>query len=271
MLIQKIKFFIMTFVFILKAKNYKIVGVTRKGWLIRVALDDVNSFWTLNLPLDNRNPYVCFIKNNFNLQVLKQYYRSVQPNSAVDFLGLDIPTVNKMHTFPPLAASVPWREPTSRGLLERRKKTILAENLLISNKVDLKDFSWQIVGPCSQRKIQIEASRIQELYESIKTKGYRSSLSTLNCDFLVSGSKSRVYFTNGQHRAAILAALGYTHITFCVRSIVLAKHSKHWPSVLSGCLEEKYAIAVFDNIIKGVNPDYLSVWFSARAGDYINE
>jgi hypothetical protein len=271
MLIQKLKFFVMTFIFIVKAKKCKIVGVTRKGWLIRVALDDVNSFWTLNLPLDNRNPYVCFIKNNFNLQVLKQYYHSVQPNSVVDFLGLDMPTVNNMHTLPPLAASVPWREPMSCNLLERRKKTILAENLLVSNKVDPKDFSWQIVGPCSQRKIQIEARRIQALYESIKSHGYRSSLSILNCDFLVSGSKSRIYFTNGQHRVAILAALGYTEITFCVRSIVLAKHAKHWPSVLSGCLEEKYAIAVFDNIIKGVIPDYLTVWFGARVGDYINE
>src|SRR5690606_27390083 len=107
----------------------------------------------------------------------------------------------------------------------------------------------------SDEKIRIEVNRLITLLASIKEHGFKQEYSdSLGCFVLVNGEKWRWYVNGGQHRASVLAALGYDEMPVCIRQLVRRDDVGYWPNVQSGIFTENQALAVFDRLFSGEPP-----------------
>src|SRR5690606_16637583 len=118
----------------------------------------------------------------------------------------------------------------------------------------------------SDKKIKIEAIRLLELLESIKKQGFnQQNEDALGCFVLADGATWRWYVQGGQHRAAVMAALGYNSIPVYVRQIIRREEVSFWPNVQSGIFSKEKALIVFDKLFAAKPPTVAKDWV-----DYVN-
>src|SRR5690606_4329352 len=118
----------------------------------------------------------------------------------------------------------------------------------------------------SDEKVRIESQRLLNLLTSIRKKGYEQQYpDTLGCFILVSGKNYKWYVQGGQHRAAVLAALGRETIPVYVRQIVRREDVSFWPNVQSGIFSEEQALIIFDRLFVGNPPILAQNWI-----DFVN-
>jgi hypothetical protein len=80
-------------------------------------------------------------------------------------------------------------------------------------------------GPCTAEKVALEVSRLAGLRKVIANRGYNPDRhGDIQGVFLRSGSDYRFFVRGGKHRAAVLAALGYSHIPVAF--------TRDWPRVI---------------------------------------
>jgi hypothetical protein len=234
---------------------------------LNIPLDAVRSFWSLQLSLGlSENPFCQYLHWRIEKQEtpnpLAKFYELCRPETAADFLGLNTLHPPQIARLPPLAVNVPWRGDISAKVAEDRLEVIAREN----EKVDAKRqdaWGWQICGPVSASKLQLEQQRLDRIHESFSLKGYRDELSTsapLAVDVLVSHSGVSYFISDGQHRLAVMAVLGYKSAKFQVRAVISPKRVHRWPAVESGALTESEAIDIFRAIASGAQPKCCEKW-----------
>jgi hypothetical protein len=123
---------------------------------------------------------------------------------------------------------------------------------------------WNITGPVSEKKLYVETSRLIDLYESISKNGFEINSSPdgdINVVALILESNEwKLIVQSGQHRFAVLIALGYVKIPVRVISVVHRKDSSIFPNVLSGLYTENEALRIFDRFYCGQSPDIFKKW-----------
>jgi len=118
----------------------------------------------------------------------------------------------------------------------------------------------------SDKKIEIEALRLVELLESIIKQGFKQqNEDALGCFVLADGATWRWYVQGGQHRAAVMAALGYNIVPVYVRQIIRREEVNFWPNVQSGIFSKENALIVFDKLFAAEPPTVAGDWV-----DYVN-
>jgi len=112
-------------------------------------------------------------------------------------------------------------------------------------------------GPATPEKVALEIERLEAVRRSIERVGYQPTRQTgsINGHLLVSGGQYRFFVRGGKHRAAVLAALGWTHIPVRFRPtwprLVDRRDASSWSLVLSGDIDEDTAVAAFDTYFVG--------------------
>jgi len=110
-------------------------------------------------------------------------------------------------------------------------------------------------GPVSDVKIEIESKRYAKLLESIEKKGYNRSNESdgdIEGGILINSNNDwRIIVNGGQHRAIVLAALGYETIPVRVSRNVYEAEVNYWPNVISGLYTKKGALKLFRTIFDG--------------------
>src|SRR5690554_4850764 len=191
------------------------------------------------------------------IEVLKKYTQLFTLKTANDFLGLSDNEACFPNDSHPYEYTYPW----STLLPSQLKKITLDGLTVVNRRYGLSsDESLELAG-ASDEKVKIEASRLIRLVKSIKEKGFNPQHpDSLGGFVLVSGDQWRWYVHGGQHRASVLAALGYDTIPVCVRRIVRREDVRFWPNVQAGIFSTQMALTVFDKFFAAEPPPVAQDW-----------
>lgn len=191
-------------------------------------------------------------------RILKKYSELVTFQSPNEYLGF----VNE-EVFPegnhPYEFTYPW----SVVLPAERKVLYLSINRQENLRCGFNSREYLEGSPVSDEKITVETKRLITLLRSIEKNGYRPQYrDALNCFILMKDGEWKWFVESGQHRAAVLSALGHETISAHVRQIVRREEVALWPAVQSGIYTESSALDLFDRMFHLEHPPI--------AGDWVN-
>jgi len=233
--------------------------------LITVRLDQCRWTGATGFPYgpDAAHPYVRTLVQYHNggkpaagESYLSRYYASFQPRSLAEFQGLGTDGHPLLSSLPPLNI-YPWSSVSLAQL-----HAFLAG---VGNDYALPP-SFRVVRSCGPKPADFTQARLDRLiglYNTIKAQGFRTKLNPKLSyfdqfpvgDVMVRGTETRIILANGQHRAAVLSALGRESAPLLLgvvhprgpyridRSAVDA-----WPLVRDGLYHKDQALRIFDGI-----------------------
>jgi hypothetical protein len=193
-------------------------------------------------------------------QELTCYYESVQPKNAFEWLDLeDDETSDVFKKNEPWTIPLPWSPIKLEDNIKNINRWVRKDNNIGGFDLTI-SHGFTYFGPVSPKKISIEVTRLLDLLISIQKNGYvrnDTREGDIGATILINESGDWRWLAGpGQHRAAVLAALGYKHIPVRVRYLIYRNESKLWPNVLSGLYTEKQALRVFDKVFLGQHPTW---------------
>jgi hypothetical protein len=166
---------------------------------------------------------------------LEAFYQKWQPNDALNALiGATGPEI--LCEFPSYTLHLPWLD-----VLPAERASAMAKNIRNENrwcgKIDLSaSAGYGLHGPVSPKKGQIEYTRIVRTTKSIRRYGFDRARAEedITVTAIERGDDYRFCIIHGQHRAAVLAALGYQHVPVSLMRTVFISEVEHWPQVYRG-------------------------------------
>lgn len=199
---------------------------------------------------------------------LTDYYASVRPANAADWLGLGVDAHASLLASPPWAGVFPWRARTLASYRQAYEDAAWAENRAVGRDLGISD-GWLFCGPVSQAKIRIEAERILHVLRRVASQGYLRSDDAdgdVRATALVDDDHQwRWLITAGNHRASAAAALGFEQIPIRVNLVISRCDVAYWKHVVEGLFTQEQALTVFDNIFHARSTQVVRTW-QARCG-----
>jgi len=240
--------------------------------LINVSLCDCRGLPPVAYPCtkDSAHPFIETALGILNGSVTKYhgsslqiYYDRFQPKNLAQLLGFDTDHSSPLFRMPPYTYTFfPWDGIPGTNKSRDTLKSLSKENKSHGVKLSSKS-GWQLCGPVSGEKGELEFMRLLKIIESIQRNGYNRHNDhdgDISGQVLVRDKKCIIIITPGHHRIAALAALGFE--TAPVRigskpvSIVYRTDVKLWPAVRSGVISEKQALCLFDRVFEGRQPKF---------------
>jgi hypothetical protein len=163
--------------------------------------------------------------------VLARFYERLQPTSLGAFYALDSEGLGQLGP-----RHLPWLPPPRDY---RGEKGLGPEH------------GVSLFGPCSRAKIELEHARLTQTVASIAARGYLpDQFGDITGYFLLADGEFRFLVRGGKHRAAALAAMGWTHLPVrfkpgWVRAVGLDSLAE-WPMVRAGHIVPSPARQVFE-------------------------
>lgn len=194
---------------------------------------------------------------------LETYYRLVQPANAAQLLGVSHADAPRFADQPSWAALMPWDSVSLDEWCIDHQLSVARENLDHGQSLTVAD-GWSWVGPVSRRKLEVEVFRLKKVLDSILASGYKRN-DGQDGDILAAAlvneqQQWRWQALTGQHRAVVLAGLGYETIPIRIVRIVFRAQSRSWPNVANSLFSEASALALFDRCFSGEEPPITGEW-----------
>lgn len=238
----------------------------RKSFLLDADPALCRNLWWFPCQKGGNNPFIRTVEEYlegthkvYEGSSLHRFYESFQPGSVAEIFGFGERVQRDLERMPAHALVFPW----DRGSMERRLifrirfaqqenssrgRTLGGEHGLI----------W--LGPVSREKGELEFNNLIALTGSIKGRGYKRSGDAdgdITAFVLVRDADFRYQIAIGNHRAAVLSALGFNALTLRIenRSItrfIYRQEAAYWPNVKSGLFTEQQALTVFDTVFDGL-------------------
>ncbi|MEY8714822.1 hypothetical protein AB9G26_05995 [Francisella philomiragia] len=183
---------------------------------------------------------------------LKKYYLSVVPYNASEWLGLKKNEVPLLDKEPPWVSLLPWENTSIFDKKLGRQKCAIYDNKEHGGAYSIKK-GWRNFGPVSEEVLEVETNRLFKLMQSVEKYGFirdYSNKGDIGGIVLINESNEWKWLVEwgGQHRVAVLSAMGYEKISIRVWQVVERKDVEIWPCVQSGIYSKDSALRVFDNI-----------------------
>lgn len=202
-------------------------------------LDDAHHFTEVLKQYEENNEL------EYNDSVLKAYYEQFQPKNLEEALFIEkgrAPLLNKGWI------GYPW-------FWNKQMKVIFNKEHNETRPGGIHHF-----GPNTEEFGAGELKRLIPLYKIFKEQGYQPELffdGYISGHFLIKGDDYRFIVTEGQHRVACLAALGYDTIRCRFSSepqypkVVRWQDVKKWPQVANGVYSRNLALRIFERFFVG--------------------
>jgi len=202
-------------------------------------LDDAHHFTEVLKQYEENNEL------EYNDSVLKAYYDQFQPKNLEEALFIEkdrAPILNKGWI------GYPW-------FWNKQMKVIFNKEHNETRPGGIHHF-----GPNTEEFGAGELKRLIPLYKIFKEQGYQPELffdGYISGHFLIKGDDYRFIVTEGQHRVACLAALGYDTIRCRFSSepqypkVVRWQDVKKWPQVANGVYSRNLALRIFERFFVG--------------------
>ncbi|MGR2738771.1 hypothetical protein ACUY1T_10000 [Billgrantia sp. Q4P2] len=217
-------------------------------------------FGFLNFPFDRPRPLVSVMQQALASpgreralirEALANFYRDWQPRSAAEFFGLEGSEAGDLATLPTWLSPWPWDPLGLEQKRAQRRRTEGRENARVLGKpLDVED-GWKFCGPVSELKLHVEVERLARVLESVRANGVRRHDGTDGDIRAIVLShpdgRWRWQVLVGQHRYAVISALGYSRIPIRVEYFVRRQDVMFWPGVSSGLFKPSAALKVFDD------------------------
>ena len=233
---------------------------TDRQILIEAYLKDGRGLEVFSLDNNSLHPFIYAVKKALKSdnpkktirKCLNKYYLSVVPNNTSQWLGLNENELPLLDKEPAWVSLLPWENTSIENKKQGRQ-----ECAIYDNKEHQKAYSiekgWRNFGPVSEEILEIETNRLFNLMESIKKNGFlRDDIhgGDIGAIVLINEKNEWKWLVEwgGQHRAAVVSALGYEKIPIKVWKVVERNDFEIWPCVQSGIYTKESALKVFDNI-----------------------
>ena len=221
---------------------------------IECALSKCVIFNGLSLGPGSWHPFVAVLNeraaqpgHRYEGSILERYYQRWQPANGLECLLGPLPGPRALENFPAQLMHVPWMEPSPQERLAFTRQVIEIENSCFTKEAMGVEHGYSLHGPVSGVKGALEYRRLVELLESIQRHGYDRSRGDITAQVLKRGDEYRFRILHGQHRAAVLAHLGYASIIVVPQLLVHREEAPHWPQVRRGVWSTEEALAYFDH------------------------
>lgn len=168
--------------------------------------------------------------------LLELFYKTWQPENAREALigARNGPAI--LSRYPAYAMHSPWLDIDPEERQSFMSKMISDENRWFGNdKIDASD-GYGLHGPVSDRKGKLEYMRLTKVLNSVHKHGYNRLLAADDPTVMVieRDGDHRFCIAHGQHRVAVMAALGYEYLPVAIKSFSRASEMGHWPQVYRG-------------------------------------
>ncbi|WP_147273784.1 hypothetical protein [Vreelandella rituensis] len=184
-------------------------------------------------------------------EALREFYADWQPANAAEFLGIPTAQAGKLVDLPTWQTTLPWESRNLAKINIQRQRTELRENTRILGRRLGIDAGWKFCGPVSTDKLEIEVERLARLLESIRLKGIcrHDGQDGDICAIVLTkpDGRWRWVVNKGQHRYAVISALGASRITIRVEQFIRREEVTFWPAVVSGVFTQDIALKIFDD------------------------
>lgn len=109
---------------------------------------------------------------------------------------------------------------------------------------------YGLQGPVVDAKGKLEYGRLIQLINSIRKYGYDRVLAREDVTVTVikRDDEYRFCIGHGQHRVAVLAALGYTEIPVSLLDVIYLGEVEYWPRVYRGIWSKSQAITYTNHL-----------------------
>jgi hypothetical protein len=188
---------------------------------------------------------------------LCSYFDHVAPANAAAVAGS---TSSRLKDMKAIEADLPWMPfgPPAAALKQERSVRQARENNAALTFAD-GDYA---MGPVSVAKGELELARIRQVLRSIIETGYRPGGANNHINgYLITDTEDwALMIDSGTHRAACLYALGHTTVPVLVKveRTVRRQDVDTWRNVKDGLLSRDEALAFFDRVLRGGDPDWLA-------------
>jgi hypothetical protein len=218
-----------------------------------------------NYPLNRPRPLIPIMQEAFAQpglerqlisEALQRFYDDWQPATAAEFFGLEAHEARVLAELPTWLSPWPWEPLDLEQKRAQRQRTEGRENArVLERDLSIEAGGWKFCGPVTESKLKVEVERLVRVLESVRSNGFRrddGSDGDIRAIVLSHSDGSwRWQVLAGQHRYAVISALGNPCIPIRVEQIVRRQDVELWPGVVSGIFEPAAALKVFDNCFAG--------------------
>ena len=193
--------------------------------------------------------YVNTPVSKYEDSILARYYKSWQPKNAREALiGVKSDKCQFENYSPLLTFNLPWIDASLDSSLLKLCKIINLENSWSGHSELTYLDGYGLQGPVSNEKGKLEYKRLIKVLGSIQKTGYKRDSDDITIHILKRDDDYRYLVLHGQHRVAVMAALGQEYIPAIPRIIVDSQYAEHWPKVYKGIWTHEQAIQYFNHL-----------------------
>ena len=183
---------------------------------------------------------------------LAGFYASYQPGSVQEVFWGATELPGKLGSYPAWSVMMPWQGGDDiDSWMQKVSETVRKEGRRGKGRLSIND-GWSWSGPVSPEKLNLEATRLTRTLWAIKKRGYRRHDGfdgDIRAIVLVGSDGDWAWQSYaGQHRAAVLSALGVGRIPIRVSGLVRAHDVSTWPQVTNGLYTADQALHIFNRV-----------------------
>jgi hypothetical protein len=207
--------------------------------------------------------YVADLCRTYAGSRLEWFYARWRPANAAVLLGLSEEEASAalVECGPP-GFVYPWQAKNPHLKELKKLESVRQEN--ITKGADIQGTEGCVwAGPFSKRKGELEFARLRLLADAMSKYGCAANRAntvaerdSINGVLMVRGEDWCVLGGNGNHRRAVLAGLGWSHVPVCVRNKIIRREEvASWRSVRKALFTEEQALRIFDRMFEGRQPN----------------
>lgn len=235
----------------------------RVGDTIKIGIDKIRIGWFHALDNNCIHPYYLAAKlyietNNREkvFELFEEFRKNYLINSVDELFGIERFYIFK-NNYNIFESLLPWEniDISTRG--KSRHENIKNENL--TNGIN----SYEYFGDknCTLNKSKVEVKRICNLVDNIRKEGFKTNnIEQITATILIKNDEWSCFINGGNHRVAVLSALGYNPISLQIYEIVDLSNIEKWKYVKNGLYSKKSAEFIFDNIFNAQIPSSFNNW-----------
>lgn len=248
--------------------NPKALGYyTRTDKQVLIEVDFINGrgLEKYSLASNSKHPFIVATKAAISSDdyqkalktTLTGYYDLVQPLTASSWLGFDEGEVEALDNQPPWLTLLPWENTSLEQKNQGRASCASQDSEEHGSKLNINK-GWRDFGPVSEEVLDLEVKRLHSLILSIEENGILrddSEGGDIGAVVLMNENSDYRWLVEwgGQHRAAVISAMGYKNTTIRVWQVIERKDVELWPNVVSGVYSKESALKIFDRIFTGIS------------------
>ena len=196
------------------------------------------------------------------LNMILSYKKIIKVENIYTLLGLKKIENHKLNTCPIWALVLPWENISIEQKLLNFPKSVKVDRakngfLIKSNDPE------EIMKEDQDNSLPSHIRQYLSLINSIKKKGYVPDCkkSYIETELLLKGNEFCWKPSGeGNHRATVVASLGYKTIKSVITKVIRFEDLEYWPNVINGTYNKNEAEQIFNRFFEANPPDFNKDW-----------